>query len=336
MRDEPVLMNLLCCPACQGELLLQDSADISSDGHIMTGALKCVPCDAIYPILGGVPRFTPRSLANDVSRTVDGFGYEWQHANPLIQNKRMTSAETFLDFIDPVQPDYFRGKTVLDAGCGSGRFTYWAQQWGADAVVGVDLSESVNAAFQNTRSFPNVLIIQADLFSLPLRQSFDYVFSVGVLQFTPDPRRAFDLIVSRLKHGGGVSAWVYGRENNGWIIYLLNPVRRNLTSRLPHKVLLLMSYGIAAPMFLALKGVYGPVGRFRRLAPFRRCLFYFDYLNFLSKFGYHEQTDVIFDHLAPNIADYISHDHFLMWFEEDGLKEDTTSRKRLSNMPTPS
>jgi SAM-dependent methyltransferase len=294
----------------------------------MVGELRCLGCSTGYPIAGGIPRFAPVLLSDDVLRTVRGFGYEWLHAAAVLQHTRFTAAETFLDFINPVQPEYFKGKAVLDAGCGFGRFTCWAQQFGASYVLGVDLSESVEAAFQNTRSFPNVLIIQADLFFLPLREAFDYVFSIGVLDHTPDPRRAFDAVVSVLKPGGSVSAWVYGREGNGWIIYLLNPIRRNITSRLPRGILLGLSYTIGTLVFLALKGIYRPLGS---LAPFRRFLFYRDYLLYLSNFGLREQTYVVFDQLSPTIAEYICREDFAKWFEENELLKVTiTARNGIS------
>jgi SAM-dependent methyltransferase len=167
-----------------------------------------------------------------------------------------------------------------------------------------------------------MLIVQADLFMLPFKsQSFDYAFSVGVLHHTANPRGAFDAVVRRVKPSGGMSAWVYGRENNGWIIYGLNPIRNYLTSRLPRKVLLGLSYLITAPMFLILKGLYRPVGNTKRLSGLRKFLFYFDYLYFLGQFGFHEQAYIVFDHLVPVIAEYIPQDEFTRWFNENGLQE---------------
>lgn len=41
--------------------------------------------------------------------------------------------------------------------------------------------------------------------------------------------------------------------------------------------------------------------------------------NFLSKFGFHEQAYVVFDHLVPAIAEYIPHQEFAQWFEGNQL-----------------
>ncbi len=327
MRNDPALLSLLCCPTCWGDLDVSQADENAVDGHIIRGKLKCAGRGATYPILGGVPRFLPDQVTDEVLTTVEGFGYQWQHASPTAAETRFTAAETFLDFIEPVKPDYFEGKIVLDGGCGSGRFTYWAQQFGASVIVGVDLSDSVFVAFQKTRHLPNALIIQADLFRLPLRQCFDYVFSVGVLHHTADPRGAFDALVTLVKPGGGISAWVYGQENNGWIIRFVNPLRRHITSRLPRPVLQTLAYLITIPLFLILKGVYRPVGSKPHLARLRKYLFYFDYLYFLSAFGFREQALIVLDHLIPTLAEYIPRAQFAQWFTENALCEVTiTSR----------
>jgi uncharacterized protein YbaR (Trm112 family) len=114
MRNDPTLLNLLCCPKCRGALEIHTTAEIASDGHIMSGELKCANCGAIYPIVRGVPRFVPQKLSKEVSATVDGFGYEWTQSEDYLQNTQFSSAETFLQFIEPVQADYFRDKLVLD------------------------------------------------------------------------------------------------------------------------------------------------------------------------------------------------------------------------------
>jgi len=322
MRTDPTLLNLLCCPSCSGDLTIDGATETAPDGHIMSGDLKCAGCAAVYPIARGVPRFVPGALSEKVTATVEGFGYEWTTSEAYLQNTQFSSAETFFQFIEPVQRDFFKGKLVLDAGCGAGRFTLLAQQFGAAGVVGVDLSDSVDVAFRSSRALPNVLIIQADLFALPLKpQRFDYAFSVGVLHHTANPRGAFDSVVKLVKPSGGISAWVYGRENNGWIIYGLNPIRNHLTSRLPRKALLALSYLITAPMYVILKGIYRPVGHSKRLAGLKKFLFYFDYLYFLGQFGFHEQAYIVFDHLVPVIAEYIPRDEFTRWFNENGLQD---------------
>ncbi len=318
MRNDPLLLSLLCCPACQGEVVLQETAEIAPDGHIMDGKLYCVTCSANYPILRGVPWFAPHALTGEVAETVDGFGYEWTHANTAVQDTHFTSAETFLDFIHPIQPTHFQDKVVLDGGCGLGRFTHWGQTFGAKVIVGIDLSRSVDVAFQNLRQHPNVLIVQGDLLALPFKPQFDYAFSIGVLHHTANPFGSFCSILHKLKPGGSISAWVYGRENNGWIVYFLNPIRRHLTSRLPRPILWGVAYLWTIPLFLLSKLIYRPLNRF----PFcRKHLFYFDYIYFLSQFSFLEQAWIVFDHLVPTIAEYIPYQEFSQWFQSQHLSQ---------------
>jgi SAM-dependent methyltransferase len=76
---------------------------------------------------------------------------------------------------------------------------------------------------------------------LPLARKFDYAFSVGVLHHLPDPRQGFMSLASRVKPGGRLSAWVYGAENNEWIVRFVNPVREKITSRIDQRALLHLS-----------------------------------------------------------------------------------------------
>ena len=321
MRTDRFLLDLLSCPDCGKSLGLGDTADKAADGHVISGSLMCSSCGASFPIVDGVPRLTPTTLSVAVKRDMKGWTYEWEHTEYVFEDTPLNAAETFLDFIHPVVPDDFRGKVVLDAGCGAGRFSRWAAEFGASAVLGVDLSGSVDVAFANLRSYDNVIIVQADLLSLPLSRVFDYAFSVGVLDHTADPRGAFDSVVSRVRPGGNMSAWVYGREGNGWIVHILNPIRLKVTSRLPRGVLLGLSYLAMLALFPVLQGLYRPAGRFKRFAPLKRLLFYFDYFYFFSGFRLNEQAYIAFDHLAPGIVEYISKDQFQQWYDGNGLSD---------------
>jgi SAM-dependent methyltransferase len=313
MRPEPLILDLLRCPACGGATAL-DAQVQAGDGHVMEGELRCLGCAARFPIRGGIPRMMPAALAAGVAETVDAFGWQWQQASRILKDPRFSADEVFLDFIHPVPREWFRDKVVLDAGCGLGRFTAASARFGAKLVVAVDLSASVDLVFESTRHLTNVVVIQADILALPLARGIDYGFSVAVLHHTANPRAAFLHLASKVVPGGSVSAWVYGRENNGWIVYGVNPIRR-ITSRLPRRVLLFASYALALPLTAIVKGVYGPVSRRPALAPLRRWLFYFDYLAFLAQFDYPTLAVIVFDHAVPAIAEYIPRGDFAEWFD---------------------
>ena len=284
----------------------------------MEGALRCGACANAFPIRAGIPRFADLAeVASDKQATAANFGWQWQHFTQ--EDKRY--AEQFLGWIAPVAPEFFRGKVVLEGGCGKGRHTQLAAQWGAEDVVGIDLSVAVETAFAATRSMPNVHIVQADIYHLPLARKFDYAFSVGVLHHLPDPRGGFLSLASRVKPGGHLTAWIYGAENNEWIVRWVNPVREQITSRMDRRVLLHLSKVPAAGLYLATKLVYGPLNK--NGSSLARHLFYNDYLSAIAPFGWREQHTIVFDHLVAPTAFYISRADFEEWWREIGASDVT-------------
>ena len=282
----------------------------------MEGELRCTACASSFSITAGIPRFaSPEQVESDKRATAAGFGWQWQHFTQADERY----AEQFLGWIAPVTPEFFRDKVVLEAGCGKGRHTQLAAQWGARDVVGIDLSVAVETAFAATRSLPNAHIIQADIYHLPLARKFDYAFSVGVLHHLPDPRAGFRSFAAKVKPGGHVSAWIYGAENNEWIVRWVNPVREKITSRIDQRVLLQLSRIPAAFVYVATKLVYGPLNR--NGSSFAKHLFYNDYLNALSKFGWREQHTIVFDHLVAPTSFYISREEFETWWHDINARD---------------
>jgi SAM-dependent methyltransferase len=260
-------------------------------------------------------------------QTIDKFGYEWHYANILKNRLKLNESETFLDFIHPIHGDFFHDKVILDAGCGMGRFTRLAHQYGSSLIVGVDLSDSVDVAFENMRHCDNVLIIQADLASLPLKALFDYIFCIGVLHHTENPRATFNSIASVLRPGGSLSTWVYGSENNHWIINLLNPLRKYVTSRLPNGMLRFLSYFLALFLYVISRCIKYTFNRSGGSIQFGNRFFYLDYMNCLSRYGLHDQAVIVLDHLAPSIAAYITKEEFTGWFTHNHFQSVTITAR---------
>jgi SAM-dependent methyltransferase len=282
----------------------------------MEGEFRCSSCSSSFAITSGIPRFANlEQVESDKQATAAGFGWQWQH----FTQQDAKYADQFLGWIAPVTPEFFRDKVVLEGGCGKGRHTQLAAQWGAREVIGIDLSAAVETAFAATRALPNAHIIQADIYHLPLARKFDYAFSVGVLHHLPDPRGGFLSLASRVKSGGHLSAWIYGAENNEWITRWVNPVREKLTSRIDQRLLLQLSKIPAGCLYLATKLVYGPLNR--NGSSISRYLFYNDYLKAIAPFGWREQHTIVFDHLVAPTAFYISHEEFETWWREINASE---------------
>jgi SAM-dependent methyltransferase len=309
------LLQFLACPACGGTITLQPGEQREAE-EIIEGQLTCEACAKLWPILRGVPRFASLDeVEAEKAATATGFGWQWQHFTQTDDKYE----QQFLGWISPVAPEFFKDKIVLEGGCGKGRHTQLAAQWGASEVIGVDLSAAVETAFAATRELPNAHIVQADIYNLPLARVFDYAFSVGVLHHLPDPRGGFKSLASKVKPVGHISAWVYGAENNEWITRWVNPVRHRLTSRMNPSLLLQLSKLPAAMVFAATKIIYGPLNRSNPLLA--RHLFYNDYLNAIAPFGWREQHTIVFDHLVAPTAFYISREDFADWWREIGAEE---------------
>src|SRR6184192_1986771 len=126
--------------------------------------------------------------AGSGSRYTDSFGFEWNRFSRTqldSANGTRRSRDAFIEKTGWALDD-LRGKRVLDAGFGMGRFAEIAADAGAE-VHAVDLSEAVFAARGNLRQRANVHIYRADIMALPFRErTFDFIYSLGVLHHTPN------------------------------------------------------------------------------------------------------------------------------------------------------
>ena len=305
------LLEYIKCLNCRGNFLLKEE---KYDGeHIVTGVLECEHGDYQAPITGGIPRLLPQKMGVDKQDIANLFGYEWKFFSKFYDWYR----EQFLDWIKPVTQDFFKGKIILDGGCGKGRHVRLAAEFGAKDVIGADISGAVEVAYEVTKNLPNVHIIQADLFSLPLKPVFDYVYSIGVLDHTTDPYRAFSSITSLLKPGGTISVWVYSKEGNEWITKFVDPVRIKITSRLPWSVLKFISFFLGIILFVLTRFVYKPINCIPKL---RNLLFYRDYMVSIADWSLYELAGTVFDHLGPPSVFYLTKDEVTAWFSKEQLK----------------
>jgi SAM-dependent methyltransferase len=304
------LLQYLACPACQGKVFVHDIVD--QDGHeIMEGELRCSGCDRAFPIVRGVPRFAAvGEMEAEKAATAFSFGWQWQH----FTHHDDRYGEQMLGWLNPVRPEFFHDKVVLDGGCGKGRHTTLAAAWGAREVIGIDLSDAVDTAFAATRDSPNIHIVQGDICRLPFGQVFDYAFTIGVLIVLGNPVDGFNSLAAKIKPGGHLSVWVYGAENNGWIMSLINPLRVRFTSRMNPRLLMHLSKIPTAVLFGATKLIYGPLKRIGAKSIASR-LFYGDYLTFISDFGWREHHTIVFDHLVAPTAHYVKRAEFEQWWE---------------------
>lgn len=154
---------------------------------------------------------------------------------------------------------------VLDAGCGSGRFTEIASKY-AKAVIAVDLSDAIFAIPAHVTDRGNVIRVHGDLRKL----SFDFskithVFSIGVLQHTPKPYATALSLVQAMYPKTKFAFTAYARR---WYTplhpkYIIRPI----TKLLPRSQLLKFLEHLLPKHFDLLMRLVRPLNR-RRLFKF--------------------------------------------------------------------
>jgi SAM-dependent methyltransferase len=108
-------------------------------------------------------------------------------------------------------------------------------------VVGLDVSDAVDEAFQLCADLPNVQIVQGNVLAPPFKHGlFDVVWSSGVLHHTPDARRGHQALSRLVKPGGVFYVYVFAKRFNPFrftkdILDFLQ------VTRLPPRVLLSLS-----------------------------------------------------------------------------------------------
>ncbi len=309
--------------------------------EIRDGILSC-RCGRHYPIINGIPRMLPDSLRDDFvknncipflrkykgrlpedlragiggpeglkKRTLESFGFQWNVFREMLPEFR----ENFLNYIRPIKPGFFKGKLTLDLGCGFGRHTYYAAEFGSE-VVGLDLSAAVESAYKNTTRFPRAHIIQADIYHLPLRNDFDFLFSIGVIHHLPDPKKAFLDLVRFAKGGSSIFIWLYGREGRWFKTRLVEGTVRRVTRRLPHRLLYRLCY-LPAGVYQIFNDIYSTLGSHRTTRGLAERIPFKGY----AKFPFRVKHADAFDLLATPVNNYYTGEEVRGWLRDSGLRK---------------
>jgi SAM-dependent methyltransferase len=255
----------------------------------------------------GVLRFV------DARSYADSFGYQW-HKFDKTQLDQGGTTRSDMDFRRKtgLKPEDLEGKLVLDVGCGMGRFAEVATRWGA-RVAGIDLSAAAEVAARNLadREF---VALQADVFTLPFApESFDYIYSMGVLHHTPDCEKAFKTLPQYLKPGGGIAIWLYSGYNK-W--YRFSDIYRKFTHRMSAPVLLAV-LRVAVPLFYWLdRGLRAIPLAGRPLAGL---------IHHVFPVNRHPNAEMrvldTFDWYSPKYQSKHTYEQVFRWFEDCGLKD---------------
>jgi 2-polyprenyl-3-methyl-5-hydroxy-6-metoxy-1,4-benzoquinol methylase len=233
-------------------LQLADGAKIAANDEVIEGILFSSDGKFKYPIRGSIPRFVPES------NYADNFGMQWNlfartqldsHSGHPISSDRFWEATGW-------DANAMEGQWVLDVGCGSGRFAEVALNAGAN-VVALDYSSAVEACYANLYDHPNLHVIQGDIYALPFQPSaFAFVYSLGVLQHTPNVAASFAALPPMLAHGGQLCVDYYEKSWRSFFLskYWLRP----FTKRLP-KEKLFKGLQKMIPTLLAISNTIGTI-----------------------------------------------------------------------------
>lgn len=212
------------------------------------------------------------------------FGFEWDRYDGLFPHYE----EQFRGWVEPLGPEDFAGRDVLDAGCGMGRNSLWAARWGARSVVAVDQAAlALGSARVLLEDVPGARVERASIYALPHRACFDLVMSIGVVHHLEHPRRAVERLVETLRPGGKLVVWLYGHEGNeAWVRFfrLVHPGLKRLPPSLVHA----LAYAVSLPIFLGLKLGLGRT----------------PYLARVARYPFAHLHKIVFDQLLPDIARY--------------------------------
>jgi SAM-dependent methyltransferase len=337
-------LELLACPECGSPLFLTVFEETNlglAHNEIIEGLLTCNQCHLDYPIIDAIPRFIPNTfslfpdfykkhpeLIKNISKsdfeklhgeTQERFGYEWMnYPGSLEEDRKVFLYET------QIEPSEWKGKLVLDGGCGMGRYSRVAHELGA-TVVALDLSPALVRLREVSDHSERMHLVEANLMKPPFKKNiFDIIYSVGVIHHTPSAKESFQALSKLVKPKGKLTVWVYGAPGSFsnfktnplkeerqslkkiiflvWLIVLIrekiSDTLRLFTIHTPHKLLYMLCYPLAL------------IGKIPLIK----------YLTFSVHPLWRVRLQENFDWLTPPYQSHHTKEELSVWYKENGLK----------------
>ncbi len=210
----------------------------------------------------------------------------------------------FSEWIYPNTLEDFRGKRVLDAGCGSGHHAILVAPY-AREIVATDLN-TAELVRQETIGLPNMTIVAADIATMKAAELFDVVYCIGVIHHTDDPDRTFENLRGLTRKGGRLIVWAYSREGNFLNRTVLEWVRNLGLKRLPFKVLTAISFLTTLLLYPLVWTLY--------LLPLRPVLPFYDYFSNFRKLSFGHNYLNVLDKLNAPQTRFIPRSQVERWF----------------------
>jgi SAM-dependent methyltransferase/uncharacterized protein YbaR (Trm112 family) len=339
------LWSLLRCPACEDSLTFERFSKPTKGAD--EGLLRC-GCGQWFPVVEGIPRIfvgemrsvyetdfgdflerhslhsrPPKAVSNQTRlklQTRESFGYEWTHFHEMLPEWEKNATYYF----EPLGgPAALSGLRVLDAGCGKGRHAYYAIKHGA-RVVAVDFSRAVEVAQRNCAGLTGErLFVQADIMNLPFaKNTFDMAYSLGVLHHLPNPEAGFRSVVDVIRQGGCALIYLYhaleGEPVKQVILGGVNLIRE-VTRRLPHRVLLPLTTALGYGLYVGVVIPYRALSRSSSTRAFAEALPLKSYAAYPVRVIVNDQ----FDRFSAPIENRYRRDEVARWLSSAGLSEPT-------------
>lgn len=306
------LLEILRSPVSHNKLRLTDA--IYENNKIREGWLvdEHDPSSR-YEIKNFIPRFVP------ASNYADNFGMQWNmfsktqldsYSGQKISTNRFWKATK-------LTPAELKDTWVLDIGCGAGRFAEVALAAGAN-LVALDYSSAVDACYANLGHYPNLHLVQGDIYALPfVKDFFPIIYSLGVLQHTPDVAASFEALPPYLKRGGLLVVDLYWKRLQTLLHpkYLLRPFTKRMSQEKLFNIL-----RKTIPTLLAISQALGKIPLFGRFL--KRLIPVADYTGIypLNPVQLKEWALLdTFDMLAPEYDNPQTVDTIKGWFEKAGF-----------------
>ncbi len=267
--------------------------------EIKQGLLVC-SCNKKYSIINYVPRLIEEEDAPDSKKHFEPQWEFWGDEEKIFGKTKEQMLEWCINHMAPAskKKEDFRGMFILDAGCGHGKYSEAFAEIGNE-VIGMDITARVEHNYcNNLRKNCFLHFVQGDVLNPPFRKNtFDYVFSEGVIHHTGNTRAAFGKLYNLVRPGGMFGLWVYPVRS--LLFEVTSKAVRMVTVRLPKKLLYCLSF-IPVPVLSVVKAYS---------------------LTSLKNSSWRQCAQVIFDFFGPKYQTHHTEHEVKEWFVDEGARD---------------
>lgn len=185
-----------------------------------------------------VASFVSEHNLNADSKTVESFGEEWNRFAEFSDAEIKKAGDQYFDIVTKEMLN--ENSVALDIGCGTGRWSKYISSR-AKFIEAIDPGNSVYAAVPFMKSCGNVRVTQAGYGNIPFeKESFDFVFSLGVVHHLPDTAGAIKEAAAMVKKGGWLLLYIYySLDNRGALyrfLFSISNLFRRMISQFPRRI----------------------------------------------------------------------------------------------------